>query len=95
MCTYKTESKHSDVTMTVHIDALQKVESSDHFTGKKHTFDILVLTALDGKEEAYSFKCESSEDKKKWIREIEQAKARRKKDLQKELKAPVSCCSIL
>jgi len=96
--TYKKETQLSEPTMAIHIDALKKVESSDHFTGKRHTFDILVQTSGNGPDEVFSFKCDNREDKRRWIREIEQAKLQRQKEQERDLHpvAPcVQCCSVL
>merc|ERR1719510_2205228 len=94
LCTYKEEGKiDTEPTMNVHIDNIQKLESSDHFTGQKFSFDVLVTE--EGKDVVYSFKCDNADDKNVWMKEIEKAREKRRKELELEANPPTSCCSIL
>jgi len=96
LCTYKEEDLESKPTMNIHIDALTKVESSDQFTGKEHSFDVHAITDADGSQDVFSFRCDSHEDKEKWMASIKEARTEWEKQREIDDEQGISaCCSIL
>jgi len=70
LCTYKEDDMSLDPTMNIHMEALNKVEPSDEHTGHEYSFDVTAITDEDGSTEVYSFRCESSGDRNRWMEKI-------------------------